>query len=207
MKIGYARVSSSEQNLDRQIIELKENNVEEIFTDKASGKNLNRDGFNKMLDYARKGDWVIVSSLDRLGRNYDDIKDVLDTLKRKGIHVKILDAPFLDFNTGRTSLDRALYDMLISLLSYIADNERKKMLERQKQGIKAAKEKGVYKGKPQEYSATAKDKKKRAIYHAIVADLKTDLAITKIADKYSVTRKLVYRIKNEQIEENLHEDI
>lgn len=126
MKIGYARVSSSEQNLDRQIIELKENNVEEIFTDKASGKNLNRDGFNKMLDYARKGDWVIVSSLDRLGRNYDDIKDVLDTLKRKGIHVKILDAPFLDFNTGRTSLDRALYDMLISLLSYIADNERKK---------------------------------------------------------------------------------
>lgn len=201
MKIGYARVSTSGQSLDRQIIELKENKVEEIFTDQASGKDTNRDGFKRMLDFSRSGDLIIVSSLDRLGRDYDDVKEVLDTLNKKNIKVKILDAPFLDFNTGNVSLDKALFDMLTSLLSYIADSERKKMLERQRAGIEVAKAKGVYKGKPLEYSPTAKDKKKRAIYHSIVADLKNEFPIKGIAEKYNVTRKLIYRIKNDLGEE------
>lgn len=204
MKIGYARVSTNEQNLDRQIIELKEYQAEEIFTDKASGKDSNRQGFKRMLKYARKGDTVVVSSLDRLGRNYDDVKQTLDLLNKNNIKIEIIDAPFLNFNTGNVSLDKALFDMLTSLLSYIADNERKKMLERQAQGIKVAKAKGIYKGKPKEYSETAKDKKKRAIYHSIVNDLANDLPIKRIAEKYSVTRKLVYRIKNELSEENLN---
>lgn len=195
MKIGYARVSTQEQNLDRQIKALEDAQVEKIYTDKASGKDNNRPQFQSMLEFARKGDTIVVHSLDRLGRDYDNIKSTIQELNSQGISLNVLDAPFLNLQTGNDTLDKALSDMLISLLGYIADNERKKTLERQAQGIAIAKEKGIYQGKPLEYSATAKDPKKRAVYHSIVADLKAGQAIAGIAKKYGVTRKLVYRIK------------
>ena len=198
MKIGYARVSTTGQDLERQLRDLQAHGVEKIFTDKATGATLDRPGFKDLISYAREHDTVIVQSLDRLGRNYDEIKQVIAHLQSHHIGLEILDAPFLNFNTGNETLDKAMYDMMISLLGYIAENERKKLLERQAQGIAIAKEKGVYKGKPLEYSANAKDPKKKAIYHAIVNDLSNDLAITEIARKYGVTRKLVYRIKDDQ---------
>lgn len=198
MKIGYARVSTTGQELERQLRDLQAHGVEKIFTDKATGATLDRQGFKDLISYAREHDTVIVQSLDRLGRNYDEIKQVISHLQSHHIALEILDAPFLNFNTGNETLDKAMYDMMISLLGYIAENERKKLLERQAQGIKIAKEKGVYKGKPLEYSPNAKDPKKKAIYHAIVNDLSNDLAITEIARKYGVTRKLVYRIKDDQ---------
>lgn len=197
MKIGYARVSTQEQHLDRQLIELKDAGAEKIFTDKASGKDTNRTQFNEMLEFAREKDTIIVSSLDRLGRNYQDVKKVLEHCNRHNIKVDILDAPFLNFNTGNETLDQTLFDMMTSFLSYIADNERKKMLERQKAGIAVAKKKGVYKGKSAEYSATTKDMKKRAIYYSIIQGLKDSLPIKRIAENHDVTRKVVYRIKEE----------
>lgn len=197
MRVGYARVSTLEQNLDRQFIELKQAECQKIFYDKASGKDINREQFNAMLDFVREQDELIVSSLDRLGRDYDDVKRVLDTLNKKKVKVRVLDAPFLNFNTGNETLDKALFDMLTSLLSYISENERKKMLARQAQGIAVAKAKGVYKGKRLEYCADAKDKQKRAIYFNIVNDLNNNLPIKAIAEKYGVTRTLVYRIKKE----------
>lgn len=199
MRLGYARVSTLEQNLDRQLIELEDAGVEKIFTDKASGKDTNREQFNEMLEYAREKDTIVVSSLDRLGRNYDDVKEVLEFCKRKNIGVDVLDAPFLNFNTGNESLDKALFDMLTSLLSYISENERTKMLERQRAGIAVAKSKGVYKGKAIEYSADAKDAKKRAIYHSIVRELNEEIPILRIANNHGVSRKLIYRIKNDLV--------
>lgn len=197
MRVGYARVSTLEQNLDRQFIELKQAECQKIFYDKASGKDINREQFNAMLDFVREQDELIVSSLDRLGRDYDDVKRVLDTLNKKKVKVRVLDAPFLNFNTGNETLDKALFDMLTSLLSYISENERKKMLARQARGIAVAKAKGVYKGKRLEYCSDAKDKQKRAIYFNIVNDLNNNLPIKAIAEKYGVTRTLVYRIKKE----------
>lgn len=197
MRIGYARVSTQEQNLDRQLIELNDAGAEKIFMDKASGKDTNRQQFNELLDFARENDVIIVSSLDRLGRNYDDVKQTLKQFNSKLIKVEVLDAPFLSFNTGNQTLDRALFDMLTSLLSYIADNERAKMLERQQSGIAVAKSKGVYKGKKVEYSAESKNPKKRAIYHSIVSQLQDSLAIKRIAENHGVTRKVIYRIKDE----------
>lgn len=197
MKIGYARVSTAGQNIDRQLVELTKVGCVKIFSDKASGKDVNREQFQEMLEFAREEDTIVVSSLDRLGRNYNDVKDVLDYLNTKGVKVEILDAPFLNFNTGNETLDRALFDMLTSMLSYIADNERQKMLERQSAGIAIAKAKGAYKGKQVEYSANAKDKGKRAIYNNIVRSLEHEVPIAKIARDNDVTRKVVYRIKNE----------
>lgn len=197
MRIGYARVSSQEQNLDRQLIELKDAGADKVFLDKASGKDTNRKQFNEMLDFAREDDVIIVSSLDRFGRNYGDVKKILEQCNNKNIKIEILDAPFLNFNTGNQTLDRALFDMLTSLLSYIADNERTKMLERQKAGIAIAKSKGVYTGKSAEYSADAKNPKKRAIYQSIVTQLNDNLPIKRIAENHGVTRKVIYRIKEE----------
>lgn len=197
MLVGYARVSTQEQNLDRQIEALEAQGCEKIFTDKASGKNTERKAFKEMLDYLRADDTLIVASLDRLGRDYKDMSNTLRLINDKGAKINVLDAPFLNFNTGNDTLDMALFDMLIPMLNYIADQERKKILERQAQGIAIAKRKGVYKGKPKEYSAEAKDKGKRAIYHNIVADLSTDKSIKSIADAYGVTRNVVYRIKKE----------
>ena len=99
MKIGYVRVSTNSQKVDRQLGELEnETGVEKIFLDKSSGKStVGRKGFNDMMDFAREKDMIIVSSLDRLGRNYDDIKEVLDVLHSKNIKLKVLDAPFFKF--------------------------------------------------------------------------------------------------------------
>lgn len=199
MKIGYARVSTKGQDLERQLRDLKAHGVEKIFKDKATGATLDRPGFKDLINYAREHDTVIVQSLDRLGRNYDEIKQVIAHLQSHHIALEILDAPFLNFNTGNETLDKAMYDMMISLLGYIAENERKKILERQAQGIAIAKEKGKYKGRPASYSATSKDTQKRNIYFNILNTLKseTDKSIKDIAIENGVSRTVVYKIKSE----------
>lgn len=197
-RVTYVRVSTKEQHTDRQEIQMKDLSIDEMFVDKLSGKNTDRPEFQRMMAYVRTGDEVIVSSLDRLGRNYDDIKATLAQLNDKGVTLNILDAQFLRFNTGNKILDKAMFDMFLSLLSYIATNEREKMLARQRGGIAAAKTHGnVYLGKQVEYSATSSDKKKRAIYFNVVDDLQTGIAVLAISKKYDIHRKTVYRIKHE----------
>lgn len=199
MRIGYARVSTKGQDLERQLRDLKAHGVEKIFKDKATGATLDRPGFKDLINYAREHDTVIVQSLDRLGRNYDEIKQVIAHLQSHHIALEILDAPFLNFNTGNETLDKAMYDMMISLLGYIAENERKKILERQAQGIAIAKEKGKYKGRPASYSADSKDTQKRNIYFNILNTLKSekDKSIKDIARENGVSRTVVYKIKSE----------
>lgn len=198
MRIGYARVSTKEQTLDRQIENLEKYKVQKLYKEKSSGKNLkDREILNSLLDFLRADDELVIVSLDRLSRNYNDVKTILTTIQEKGAKLTVLDAPFLNFNTGNEILDTAMFDIVISLLSYIADNERKQILERQRQGIAIAKKRNAYKGKPLEYSANSKSPAKRVIYQSIKQDLISGDTIASIAKRYDVSRYLVRRIRDE----------
>lgn len=202
MYIGYLRVSTIEQNLERQQHEmntwLDEHNIpateRKFYEEKASGKDTNRPAFQAMLEFAREGDTVLLSELSRLGRDYDDIKNTVQLLQQKGVKIIILDAPFLKFDTGNKVMDKAMFDMFLSLLAYISDNERKKLLERQKAGIAVAKSKGVYKGGKPRYSAKATGKNK-LVFDTVVAGLDAGEPITHIANRAGITRQAVYDIK------------
>lgn len=122
------------------------------------------------------------------------------------IEVNFLDAPFLNFNTGNILLDKAMFDMFLSLLSYIAQNEREKIRERQRQGIAAAKAKGVYKGRPTVYTEDSPEPQKQIIYHNIVSMLKAGDPVVKIAKKNHVARETVYKIKRKIKSEVLDSD-
>ncbi|MBS7577166.1 MULTISPECIES: recombinase family protein [unclassified Enterococcus] len=194
-KIGYIRVSTVDQNLNRQVSMMKDENIDKLFQEKASGKNTERIEFKNLLDYVREGDTVVVPALDRLGRNYEDIKNTVAYFKMKQVNIKILDAQFLNFNTGNELLDTAMFDMFLSLLSYIAQNEREKIKERQRQGIELAKIAGHYKGRPTEYSAISNNPQKRLVYEAVVAMLNKGLSVAEIAKKNNISRPTVYKIK------------
>lgn len=194
-KIGYIRVSSQDQNLARQLAMMDELKVDKLFQEKVSGKDTNRPEFQKLLNFIREGDCVVVASLDRLGRDYEDIKNTVAFMKQKKVALKILDAQFLDFNTGNELLDVAMFDMFLSLLSYIAQNEREKIRERQRQGVLLAKEAGRYKGRPTEYSAEATDPQKRLVFKTVVDMLKQGIPVAEIAKENGLSRPTIYKIK------------
>lgn len=149
----YARVSSKEQNLDRQIAAFMAMGASErdIVIDKASGKDFNRDGYMALKrTMLRKGDTLVIKSLDRLSRNKADIKDELTDLKQKGIRLKVLDIPttMVDFPEGQEWVMDMVNNILIEVLSSIAQQERETIRTRQAEGIAAAKAKGKYLGRP-----------------------------------------------------------
>lgn len=149
-KYGYCRVSTKEQNLDRQIIAMKNNGVEEdcIYCDKQSGKNFNRKNFKKLLRKLKEGDMLIIMSIDRLGRDYDAIGKMWKKLAlEKKIQIKVLDMPILN-TTSNTLVDKLLSDIILQLLAFVAQSERDNLLKRQEQGIEAAKSRGVKFGRP-----------------------------------------------------------
>lgn len=149
---GYARVSSRDQNLNRQIDLLRESGVESrnIFCDKASGKNFNRASWSSLLEQLQSGDLLIVVSLDRIGRNYTEIRDQWQYITHQiGADIKVLDMPMLDTSKTEDSLDRRfIADLVLQILSYTAEKERKNIHARQEQGIRAAKERNVKFGRP-----------------------------------------------------------
>lgn len=149
---GYARVSSKDQNLDRQLDQLKAIGVEprNIFCDKASGKNFNRPSWDNLIDQLQKGDLLVVVSLDRMGRNYTEIKEQWQHITHDiGADIKVLDMPMLDTTKTNDSLDRRfIADLVLQILSYTAEKERKNIHARQEQGIKAAQERNVKFGRP-----------------------------------------------------------
>lgn len=195
MKIGYIRASTKEQNLDRQIEMMRQVSVDKVFSEKVSGKDMNRKELKNLLKFVREGDEIIVASLDRLGRDYQDIKEIVRQLQQRCIKLTILDAPFLNFDTGNNTLDTAMFDMFLSLLGYIAQNEREKILERQRQGIQLAKQRGVYKGRPIQYHENAKNAKDRLIYQNIKRMLDEGLPVTQIAKENGISRQTVYIIQ------------
>ncbi|NVY95876.1 recombinase family protein [Lactobacillus sp. DCY120] len=196
LKVGYARVSSKSQNLARQIEMLQKAECKKIFAEKLSGKNMERPQLKELLGYIRDDDVVIVNSLDRLGRNSDDIRDILNQIKNKGATIDILNLPSFE-GIEDTNLRNLLTNLVLDLMGYIAQSEREHIRTRQREGIEIAKKRGIYKGKAKEYSAHAANPQKRAIYHAIVRDLEKNVPILEISKKYGIGRSTVYRIKRE----------
>lgn len=198
MKVGYARVSSSDQNLDRQIKELKKAGAEKIYQEKVSGKNIqNREELQSALHFLREGDVLIVESLERLGRNYEDIISIVQTLDKKEIGLSVLNLPVLNQDLGNPLLQKFIRNLIIQLLSWTAESERTESKRKQLQGIKIAKEKGHYKGRPLKYSPNAKNPQDRLTYKEIVKMLHKEHPIKLIAEEVGVTRDTVYRIKSE----------
>ncbi len=144
---GYIRVSSKDQNELRQIIAMDEWGVENenIFIDHQSGKNFNRPQYQKMLKKVKKGDVIVVQSIDRLGRNYNDILEQWAIItKQKQVDIVVIDMPLLDTREKKNDLTgRFIADLVLQILSYVAQTEREFIKKRQAEGIAAAKEKGV----------------------------------------------------------------
>lgn len=152
--MGYARVSSSGQNLDRQLIELRKYVSEEnIIVDKSSGKNLERPGYQALKGILglRKGDTLVVKSLDRLSRNKEEMKQEIQWFKDNGICLQVIDLPttMIQLGEGQEWIRDMVNNILIEVLSSIAEEERHLIKQRQKEGIIAAKAKGIRFGRPQ----------------------------------------------------------
>lgn len=148
---GYMRVSSRDQNEERQRIALRQAGVEpeNLFCDKQSGKDFNRPQYRKLLRRLQKDDLLCVTSIDRLGRNYQDILAQWSYLtKGKGCDIVVLDMPLLDTRRGRDLMGAFLSDIVLQVLSFVAENERANIRQRQAEGIAAAKARGVRFGRP-----------------------------------------------------------
>ena len=148
---GYIRVSTREQNEDRQLIAMKAVNVppENIFMDKQSGKDFNRPNYKKLLRKLRRDDVLYIKSIDRLGRNYEEIQQQWRLItKEKGVDICIIDMPLLDTRRGKDLVGTFLSDIVLQVLSFVAENERSSIRQRQAEGIAAAKARGVKFGRP-----------------------------------------------------------
>ena len=148
---GYIRVSSTDQNEDRQVIALRGKAVPEqnIYMDKQSGKDFNRPQYKKMVKKMRPGDLLYILSIDRLGRNYEEIQSQWRILTKEiGADICVIDMPLLDTRSGRDLMGTFIADLVLQILSFVAQNERENIRRRQAQGIAAAKARGVRFGRP-----------------------------------------------------------
>ena len=151
MIYGYVRVSSKDQNEDRQMIALKEIGVPEknIYVDKQSGKDFQRPKYKRLLRRVKPDDLIYVKSIDRLGRNYEEILEQWRILtKEKRVDIVVLDMPLLDTRRGKDLMGTFFSDIVLQVLSFVAENERTNIRQRQAEGIAAAKAKGVRFGRP-----------------------------------------------------------
>ncbi len=151
-KYGYVRVSSTDQNEARQIIALNEQAVPEknIFTDKQSGKDFDRPQYKKLLRKLKGGDLLYIMSIDRLGRNYREIQEQWRILTKEfGVDICVLDMPLLDTRQGKDLMGTFIADLVLQILSFVAESERVNIKKRQAEGIAAAKAKGVKFGRPE----------------------------------------------------------
>ncbi|MBH0030264.1 recombinase family protein [Pseudoalteromonas sp. SWYJZ98] len=160
---GYARVSTKDQDLSVQLEKLNEHGVDRIYSEKLSGKNTNRPELEKMIEQLRDGDTVVITKIDRLARNMRDFQNIVHELTESGVTLKILDQ-----NIDTSSAQDKLF---MDMLAMFADFERTMILERQREGIAHAKEKGVYKGR----KPTSDDKKQLVLELAASGMKKADI--------------------------------
>ncbi|HGA1938973.1 TPA: recombinase family protein [Streptococcus agalactiae] len=165
MKYGYIRVSTKEQNIDRQLSAILKEDIEmnKIYIDKASGKNFNRKQYRKLMKKIKSGDELYIKSIDRLGRNYDEIiKEWNLITKEKNAEIIVLDFPLLDTRTKVSDITgKFIADIVLQILSYVAQIERENIKQRQMEGIREAKKKGIKFGRskkeiPKEFDDVAK---------------------------------------------------
>ena len=149
---GYVRVSSNDQNEDRQMIAMANKYVPKvnIYVDKQSGKDFNRPMYKKLIKKIKKNDILYIKSIDRLGRNYEEILSQWRVLtKEKKVDIVVIDMPLLDTRKGKDLMGTFIADLVLQLLSFISENERKTIRQRQREGIAAAKQRGVKFGRPE----------------------------------------------------------
>ena len=182
MRIGYVRVSSLDQNPDRQIEDLKAQQVEKIFMEKISGKNTDRPEVQKMLPFIREGDTLIVHSLDRLARNLADLLTMVQELTDRGVSVVFMNER-LSFDAGADASPTS--KLMLSMIGAFAEFERSMIRRRQAEGIALAKERGVYKGRPRSISDETLEK--------VNALVDQGIPLATAAKKVGISRSTVYR--------------
>ncbi len=149
---GYVRISSTDQNEDRQLDAMASRAVprKHIYIDKVSGKDFHREQYQKMVKQLRSGDLLFIMSIDRLGRNYEEVQNQWRILTKEiGIDICVLDMPLLDTRNGKDLMGTFIADLVLQILSFVAQNERESIRRRQAEGIAAAKARGVKFGRPQ----------------------------------------------------------
>ena len=148
---GYIRVSSQDQNEDRQLLAMKEKQVSagNLFVDKQSGKDFERPQYKKMTEKLKAGDLLYILSIDRLGRNYEEIQRQWRILTKEiGIDICVIDMPLLDTRNGKDLMGTFIADLVLQILSFVAESERNNIKKRQAEGIAAARARGVHLGRP-----------------------------------------------------------
>lgn len=151
-RYAYIRVSSAEQNEDRQVLAMKNLKIppKNVYTDKQSGKDFDRPEYRRMTRRLRRGDLLYILSIDRLGRNYEEIQNQWRILTKEiGADICVIDMPLLDTRQGKDLLGTFIADLVLQILSFVAQNERENIRKRQAEGIAAAKLRGVHMGRPQ----------------------------------------------------------
>lgn len=176
MRIGYQRVSTVEQNTSRQ---LEGVTVDKVFTDRVSGKDLNRPQLVLAIDYVRDGDTLVIHSMDRLARNLEDLRKIVRELTGKGVHVE-----FVKEHLTFTGDDSPMNTLLLSMLGAVAEFERSTILERQREGIAIAKAKGKYKGRK---AALSGEQVKELTQRKQAGE-----SITSLASAFGISRQTVY---------------
>ena len=189
MTYGYARVSTTGQNLARQMDGLHAAGITDaqIFADKMSGKDFERPEWQSLVRKAKAGDLIVVTSLDRFGRNYDEMRETWhDLVKRRGVNIKVLDMPILDTTQSGGLTREFIGDLVLSVLSYVAAQERENIRKRQAEGIAAAKARGVRFGRPAVLTAS----QEAEIEH----ELRHGASMRDVAERFGCSRTSVWRI-------------
>ena len=176
-KIGYIRVSTFEQNTDRQLEGIK---LDKVFTDKASGKDTKRPELEALMQFVREGDTVIVHSMDRLARNLDDLRQIVQKLTGRGIKIQ-----FVKESLSFTGEDSPMATLMLSVMGAFAEFERALIRERQREGVALAKERGAYRGRKRSLSETEIDELRRRID---AGEKKTS-----VARDYGISRETLYK--------------
>jgi DNA invertase Pin-like site-specific DNA recombinase len=192
-------VSTKEQKTDRQITALKNYKLkpDKIFTDKESGKDFNRKNYQKMMNVIKEGDVVIVKSIDRLGRNYNDvIEQWREINKVKKVDIIVIDMPILDTTQNKDLLGTLISDLVLQLLSYVAENERLNIKQRQAEGIAAAKKKGTKFGRLPKYNPTD-------YIDVVQKALKREITIYQATEIMGVSESTYHRIKRKLLKDKV----
>ncbi|MFV8830127.1 recombinase family protein [Alkalihalobacterium sp. APHAB7] len=194
--IGYARVSSEGQNMARQIKELEEFGCEIIYQDTKSGKDFDREGFQKMKSKIREKDVLVVHDLSRLGRNAKEIKKEWEEIREEGADIVVRNMPILDTrNEGQVpGVGELISNLVLTLLSWMVEEERNRIRTAQREGIEIAKEQGKYTGRKVRYHEEAKGADK-LVYDKIVKMLSVGHSVMEVHRKTEVSRNTVYKIK------------
>lgn len=199
MIIGYARVSSKDQNLARQVKDLEEFGCDKVFSEKQSGKSfVDRAIYNDMRKKLRFGDILVVHDLSRFGRNKEEIKDEWESLMKDEIDIVVLNMPILDTRKYKEleGVGQLITEIVLSLLSWMVEEERERIRGAQRKGIEIAKKQGKYIGRKKKYHAEATGKDK-ILFDEIVKCLSAGTSVMDIHRKTGVARSTIYNIKSD----------